>query len=255
MKAAAMTDDEPKQQFVVQWAARVFSASSCQPLPSEDVKAILEATRLELKVPESAVAQHLAGIKSLLSVLDASRNRYEELKAEQEAAAEVRKLISELYRKLKALSDPGAPLSRAVRKGAYFLALEEGRLPPLSFRQPETLQTSRDYARSLLALGEAFAEQEERFGQLQQQEAAHLPGEMKRLLDTLKYYDSQTEAPSGPRRYSVSLEPHCHRRGSACSLPSLFRPKVCDLDRPQNEQAQRPWASLFAQRSGDSWSG
>ena len=96
-----MTDDELKQQFLVRWAARIFSAASCPPLPPENVKPLLEATRLELKVPAIEVAQHLAGIRYLLSVLDASRNRHDEFKEEQEAVAEVTKLLRELTPKLK----------------------------------------------------------------------------------------------------------------------------------------------------------
>ncbi|WP_147707639.1 hypothetical protein [Microvirga massiliensis] len=192
-----MTDDEMKQQFIVNWAARLFSDFLCPPLPVDDVRGILKATGLAPRRPEIEIAQHLAGIKSLLSVLDASRNRHEEWKAEQEAVAEVRKLIRLLRRKLDVLSNPEAPLSRAVRKGAYVMALEKGRLPSLNLAHPDELRTARQYAASLVALGEAL-EQRGQFEQLQQRGIERLPGEMKTLLESLERYGKNTDAPMRP---------------------------------------------------------
>jgi hypothetical protein len=193
-----MTDDELKQQFVVLWVERVSADTSCTPLAPEEVCAILEATDLELKVPTTEVAQHLGAIKWFLLQLKSSRTRRDEWKAEQQAVAEVRNLLRDLGRKLTALFNPDTPLSRATRSGAYLLALKEGRLPPFNFSEPATLQTSRDYAQALLAIGEAYEAQtkhKDRFWDMQQREAEQLLGAMRRLLDSLKYYDKNTVPP------------------------------------------------------------
>ncbi|GEO18292.1 hypothetical protein [Microvirga aerophila] len=213
-----MTDDELNQVALVYWASKIFSTVSCPPLPADDVNAILEVTGLELKVPPTEIAQHLAGIKLLLSVQNASRNDNEELKAEQEAVAEVRKLVREFNRKLKALSDPEAPLSRAVRKGAYFLAVEEGRFRfQPRFLQPDEHGTPGDYAQSLLALGEAYAEQKEQLEQLQH-EIERFPSETKRLLDSIDRYNKHTEAAST----SSSSQAEWNRFVIGKVLPALY---------------------------------